>query len=338
MITAVAAGAQRHSGHPIHRLAVRPATGAPSPAVVTGSNGRDQPTTTGSIAPVVATSGVATSGVLGTAARGITSTLPGGTQGHGPTRPAPQKKATTATTTTLAPDPGPTTVISQMYGTMKVTSTLVGPAPTPPGQICPCNPITGEPLGGSGRPGADITGHVTDYAGNPIPNICVELAYVTEPVANVKTDATGTWHYKFPGLGSHPMLWLTYSECPATNPGWAFPETFFTNYAFNSGITFTIDAQVQHAAALKGVLVDGAGAPMPNAPVAVGGAVPTGSFYQTAVTDTTGHFSFSHIPPSTVSVGVASPMLGSPAPYFAHGSLSVNLAPGETKTVIVVTT
>jgi hypothetical protein len=225
-----------------------------------------------------------------------------------------------------------------MYGSMKVTSTLVGPAPTPPGQICPCNPITGEPLGGSGQPGADITGHLTDYAGNPVPNICIELAYVTEPVANVKTDATGTWHYKFPGLGSHPMLWLTYSECPATNPGWDFPETFFTNYALDSGMTFTIDAQVQHAAAVKGFLVNVAGAPIANAPVAVAGDTPYSPLYQTSTTDSTGYFSFSHISPRTMFVGFASPITGSPAPYFAHGSLAVVLAPGDTKTVTVVTT
>jgi hypothetical protein len=196
--------------------------------------------------------------------------------------------------------------------------------------MCPCNPTTGEPLGGSGQPGADIYGHVTGAGGKPVPNTCITMAYVTDVVAQVRTDANGDWHYKFPGLGSHPMMWFTYTDCGGSTPGWAFPPTFFTMYAFNAGLTITIDAQVQPAAAISGIAVDSVGRPLPGAEIKLSDGYAT----HTIIADAAGRFTFTHLESIQVEVSGRAPHDG----YFLTGLTSFHLTSGVVTNIALVLT
>lgn len=221
------------------------------------------------------------------------------------------------------------------YGSMLVTSTLVGPPPTPSGQLCPCNPA-GVPLGGAGLPGADITGHVSDDLGHPIAGVCITLTDGVMAPTTVSTDSSGMWHYQFPGLGAHGIVWFTYTECRPTVPGWDLPDTFFTDYTFDSGLTITIDAKVEPGVAIEGVLVNGSGQPMPDAQVALdfsGGD----QYVRRTTTDATGHFAFTDVGAGHVGVGYNPPgdngssfpdgyppnTVEVPVPLFSHGQMDM---------------
>jgi Carboxypeptidase regulatory-like domain len=238
--------------------------------------------------------------------------------------PPASKVANTTTTTTPAPAPvGPTTVYNNVYGTLSITSTVVAPAHSD--QLCPGDPTTGAPLGGAGRPGAQIHGHLTDYQGNPIPDVCVALSWVTQVFAQETTDAQGNWQYQFPGFGSHGMVWFTYTDCPGAPTTWGFPPMFFTMYVFDSGPTVTIDAQAKRGSNVEGTAVDGAGNPVPGATITLNDQ--DGPY--STIADGSGHFSFTGLATMPIDLDATATVAG----VDLHGLSSPQLQVGVTTVV-----
>jgi hypothetical protein len=90
--------------------------------------------------------------------------------------------------------------------------------------ICPCNPKTGEPLGGS----VEVKGlevHVTDTTGHPLPGICAEVLPTSPgaPVPMLITDADGRAAVDL-GPGGYSLFSARISDCQVPVRRWT-PRT-----------------------------------------------------------------------------------------------------------------
>lgn len=121
------------------------------------------------------------------------------------------------------------------------------------GSLCPCDPRTGEPLGGAAQDkGFDV--RVTDPLGNPLPGLCVQTVHPSwfdSDVPVLITDREGRASIDLGTAPKDPLLQLSITDCSAPVPHWEPKTEPMTPGSFSH-----ITSVLVPAATITGTVVD----------------------------------------------------------------------------------
>ena len=245
--------------------------------------------------------------------------------------PAPSTTVTSpSTTTTVAPATGRVTS-STLPARIHSTPSMYPANGAVDGKgrsLCPCNPVTGEPLGGSViDKGFEIV--VTDGAGHPLAGICVTFDPLQPSFARaVDTDAAGRASLDL-GTTGPPMFGLMVADCHSPVPRWAPQQLHPDPNGFSH-----LDVALVDTGSVSGTVTDQYGQPFGGVCVVWS----DGDTRRYTPADAAGHYVVAGIPPGTAGFSATytcAPDLGLPPLPMATDSATptVTVRPDQTTTL-----